>query len=735
MKRALLTTIPLLALALSPRALAQSSFDTDPFASRFRERANLDLKFKTPEEGGTLRVVVPEGDPPGRQTLVGESVWEAEAPPGKSVLVEYQNIRLTAHRVRGDYTKRTVVAEGDVVLEQAGSRLTGARLDLDLDQQVGVLTDGTVDLEGGLHVQAATIAKVGPRSFNLIDGVVTSCGPNDPAWYFRLRSGRVTLEDYARLKNVVFRLGGVPLLYTPYLVWPALQDRASGFLVPGTGYNSRRGGYLGLSYYWAIARSVDATFSSDLYTKSFFGFGAEVRARPSEGTKGEGTYYIVWDPEVSRWRWETRGNLMADDLAPGLRGVLSWLDVSDQAFFQDYSRDFNLTSTRSVKSEAFLTYGTGPLSLNLRLGREEALFGVSTMLSERLPVLEARMRPTPLFGQGFFVSAEGQAGMLRVDRGPGQPSGRYARFDFFPKVSAPLSLVPWLSVQGEVGGRLTSYGSQLGSDGTSLVGESFHREYLTTHVEVVGPSAARIFDFGLGDFQKVKHILEPRFDYNYVTIPDPDNKTPLFDEVDSVADAHTLRYALVQRLLGKPEKGAAREIASLEIGRTYSFRLPGEGTVLGPTPTVTRNGPWDAALRVSASSNLNLDARTTYDSSASQITSASLTANVTKKDLNVNVSLFDSRPVGVPASAQLRVMGGTPIIPKRLRFDLAANYDLSEGRMLESRALLTLEGSCFKILTEYRDLRIGDVPARDFRIALNLKNIGSFLDFTGSLAR
>ena len=88
---------------------------------------------------------------------------------------------------------------------------------------------------------------------------------------------------------------------------------------------------------------------------------------------------------------------------------------------------------------------------------------------------------------------------------------------------------------------------------------------------------------------------------------------------------------------------------------------------------------------------------------------------------------------GARRSAQLRISGGLPILPKRLRFDVEANYDLTKGKMLESRSLLTLSASCFRILVEYRDLRTGDTPSRDYRVALTLKNVGSFLDFTGSL--
>ncbi len=84
-------------------------------------------------------------------------------------------------------------------------------------------------------------------------------------------------------------------------------------------------------------------------------------------------------------------------------------------------------------------------------------------------------------------------------------------------------------------------------------------------------------------------------------------------------------------------------------------------------------------------------------------------------------------------STQIRVYGGMPILPKRLRLDVQANYDISLGRMLESRTLVTYEHPCFKILAEYRNIRVGSVPSQDYRVALTLRNVGSFLDFTGSL--
>jgi LPS-assembly protein len=626
--------------------------------------------------------------------------------------------------VRADTKTNVVIAEGDVVLEQGPSRLSGLRLELDLTAKTGVLTDGQAEL-AGILVRGATLAKTGARTFEVRDGSVTACEGDDPAWEFRVKDGTVTLDDYARLKNVVFRLGGLPLLWTPYLLWPALRDRASGFLIPGIGYSSSRGGFLGLSYFQVLGRSADATLTTDLYTRKYFGLGLELRARPTAGTTFTGSYYTVVDPD-RRWQWKTWGTLSADDLAPRTRAVVNWTDFSDLEFFQRYDRDFALTSTRTVGQKAFVTRSEGPVSLNLRLERETALYGSSEVVLERKPVLETRLRPTGLFGNSVFVEAQGSAGLLRSIRPAGQPSGDYGRFDLFPRVSAPLSPLPWLSLNAEAGYRLTHYGSSVSTDGRALTDDAYTRGSASAGLEVTGPSFARVFDVKLGKFTKLKHVVEPRADYAYQTDPGDLARAPVFDEVDTILPSHSVRYSLVQRLLAKEKTGASREIASFELSRTHFFELPAGAA------SRASDSPLDAVLRVNAGSALNFDARATWDLKEGVVTSSSLSASLGSATRSLRLSYYDSRPLGVGrSSTQLRFGGGTPIVPKKLRLDLEANYDVSQGRMLEWRSLLTWEASCLKILGEYRDLRIGAIPTRDYRIGLNLKNIGSFLDFTG----
>jgi hypothetical protein len=339
------------------------------------------------------------------------------------------------------------------------------------------------------------------------------------------------------------------------------------------------------------------------------------------------------------------------------------------------------------------------------------------------------MRPTGLFGNTVFVEAQTSAGYLRSIRPAGQPAGDYGRLDLFPKVSAPLSPVPWLSLNVEAGYRFTQYGASVAADGRSLTDDPYTRTTAQAGLELTGPSFARVFDVKLGKFTKLKHVVEPRVDYQYQTDPGDLSRTPVFDEVDTILPSHAVRYALVQRLLGKEKSGVSREVASLEVSRSHYLELP-----VG-VPEGGRDSPLDAVLRVNAGSALNFDARAAWDLTAGVVTSTSVSANIGSAARFLRFSLYDSRPVGAPTpSTQLRFGGGSAILPKALRLDVEANYDIARSRMLEWRSLLTWEASCFKILAEYRDLRIGAIPTKDFRIGLNLKNIGSFLDFTGRVS-
>lgn len=763
------TLLFLLLIQVSALAAAQEPFgSTDPFESRFRTKTNFQIKFRVPEKGGEVRLYTKQ---PAR--YVKDVSWDGS----EDVVIEYQDVRITADKAHYDFPSKTATLEGHVVIDQGPSRLAGSRGTFQMETKTGRLEDASADLAPTYHIIAESIEKIGEATYRVHHGVFTACDVPAPPWSFYLSEATLTLDDYAHMKNVSFRVGSVPLLYTPYLVWPTKEDRASGFLVPGVGYNGQRGGYLGMTYYWVTGRSTDLTTNLDLYSRGAFGLGEEFRWTPSLESAGIFQGYAIHDPDATvcvppsqepsgglgpctlpdgspgvfavrtRNRWKLRLDHVSDDLPYGFRGVLSARDYSDDQYLQDIERSFALASARQIVSRGFLTRNFGDNSLNLRLERTESFFG-TTVLQERLPSLEFFRRTSRIGGSPFFFSLESSLSYLYVNRGPNLPRGTYERGDVHPTLSFPWKRIPWLSITSKVGGRWTGYTDSTDDGQTHFLGSSFARRYGEGGISIVGPSFSRIFDAEIGRFGKFKHIIEPRIDYNYVSDVSDPQRIPAYDEIDLALGRNDIRYAIVNRLLARPadpQKGSAEEIASLEISQTHAFRLP-QNLVTSATSfqtVTTKDGPVEADLRLAPGSLLHFDGRLAYDIHASQLTGASATAAVSWKGEFVNATYFASRPVLTtplpegatsPNTDQIRLAAGIDLA-KPLRLDTQLNYDARTHQLLEDRSLLEFKGSCYTLFLEVRQLRLPPTPRRDFRFVVNLKDIGTLLDVNGSLDR
>jgi hypothetical protein len=91
-------------------------------------------------------------------------------------------------------------------------------------------------------------------------------------------------------------------------------------------------------------------------------------------------------------------------------------------------------------------------------------------------------------------------------------------------------------------------------------------------------------------------------------------------------------------------------------------------------------------------------------------------------------------PPGFPSpnSDQVRFAAGIDI-GKSFRVDTSINYDARQNLFQEDRSLLTFKGSCYTVFLEVRELRLPPTPRRDYRLVVNLKDIGTLLDVNGSL--
>ncbi len=757
--------------------LASDSFDSsDPFAQRFKEKSKFELKIKPPKPGGAVTVTAAHENCEqdlGVCTATGD------------VHLVYQDVEMRADSLTFDRKSKIATAEGHVVIDEGPTRMSGRRAVFDLEKKTGTIEEAEADLQPTFHVIAKSIAKTDEATYLVRDGVFTACSVPDPAWSFSMTEATITLDDYARMHGVTFHARKVPLFYSPYILWPTKEDRTSGFLVPGLGYNGTRGAFLGLTYYWVTGRPTDATTEVDLFSRGAYGLGQEFRWAPTAESAGVFQGYVAHDNAATlcepgtatdpskicvlpdgtagvlttghATRWKLRLDHTSSDLPGDARAVVSIRDYSDANFLQDFERSYNLNAARQIDSTAFLTKNFGDDSANLRLERTETLFA-STVLQERLPSVEYAHRTAKIGETPLYAALDASFSELFVNRGAEQAHGSYERGDFHPVLSLPIKSIPWLSLTASGGGRVTWYSDSvtpLTTTGQDFSGDSLTRHYGEAGLSIVGPSFSRIYDFSFGPFAKWKHIIEPRVDYTYVSSVNGLEEVPLFDEVDSVFGQNAVTYKLVNRLLAKgggEDAPSAQEVATLELSQTYNFENPQTAAFAGTTVIEpSRRGPFQALLRLAPAPAFHLDAQAAYDASVSRFTSFSFAAGANWGTESAALTWTATRPVittppgpppppgtviADPNSDFIRASAGVYLFSKHWRLDTQLNYDVRQQLMAEDRSLLSYEGSCYRVLLEIRNLRstVPGYPSRhDYRLVFNLKNIGTLLDINGGL--
>jgi LPS-assembly protein len=662
-----------------------------------------------------------------------------------AVELKYQDIELKADRAELDIETKVVTGTGNVIIDQGPRRITGATATFNLETKTGTLTESTAHVATDYFFSGSEVAKIGEDTYTVTDGTFTSCAGERPDWSFRLGKATVEVEGYAHVRSAAMRVKRVPVLYTPYLVWPVKSERSSGLLIPNIGYSERRGGGLSLAYFQTLGRSYDTTFHVDTYSKGFLGLGNEFRYAPSEGTRGHFTGYAVSDPDREEWRWKVNLDHVTNDLPWGMRGVIAYEDFSDFEFFRDFERDIDRNTTRRVNSRAFVARNSGPHLLNVLLNEVQTLDqpGV-TLVQRKLPEVEYRLRSTRLWRSPFYVAFQGSADYLSLDNQLGIDSS-YGRVDLGPELSLPLSTLPWLSVKLVAGERYTWYGDSQSPANFQFTGESITRDFPFGRAELVGPSFSRIFDRRLGGFGRFKHVVSPRVAYSYSgELAEEPTLIPRFDEVDTAFATNRARFALVNRILAKPageaggtgggQSGAAREVFLFELSRDLSFddEQPLQRSPDGlETDTA---GPFESLLRINPSDKTSFESRLSYDTLDGRIASSSLSGAYGWGTGNsLGLTLYSRPRAGDPEElgTQVQVFGALAVFPQRLRLEGRVSYDVDTAELQQQRWVANYLAQCYGFRFEFVSFQAQQVRNREYRFSLTLKNVGTFLDLSG----
>jgi len=721
------------------------------------ERIHFNVPISAEQGGGTATGAA------GKVEFVRQDYVVASG----GVSLRYRNLEVLARRVDVDLKTRMVHAEGDVVLDEGPRRVSGDRLEYDLDERTGTVYNASAYVAPDLYFYGDEVRKTGEDTYELIDGVVTSCDEEVPDWSFRVSKAKVRVEGFARVYNTRMRVKKLPFLYLPFMAVPAKSERTAGFLFPNFGYSDRQGSQAGLAYFQPFGKSWDTTIYADWYEGGEFSFdpfwaiGNEIRYTPSEVTRGRFEGYLVDDPAGETTRWKVNWQHESSELPLGMRLVVNHSDFSDFDFFQDFARSFNEITLRQLQSSAFLTGNWGNSLVNVVVDRREAFLSQGmTQEARQVPEVQYRLNQTQLGRLPIYLSLLSSANSFEVFSN-GEEVITYQRADLLPQLTIPLSRWPWLNLSLTAAGRATYWTDSRpeqeevppeGEEAPDFSGEELERTFGSAALEVVGPSFSKVFHGGVGSFGKFKHIVEPRLTYNFTSEFEDQERVIQFDEVDLSTPRELATYSLVNRLLAKPADEdslyGAREILSFELSQAYSLleEQPlqrgcvdddgDERCTQADTPLESQEGPILARFRFNPSLYSSLDVNASYNTLLSNLSSVSLSGKTRiGENTSFGVSWFSAfnALTGDTTSNQIRFSSLFSLLDDKVLFAASASYDVELDLLQQHSYVLQYTSQCWALRLEarrYESLQRG--VDQDVRLALSLNHIGTFLDLNSS---
>lgn len=377
------------------------------------------------------------------------------------VLLEKDALRMKAQRIIYQAETDTARAEGDVRLERNGDVLLGKRLELNLKNDTGFLTEPEFFLSK--RPDRVLPARGSAERFELLskdkdrvsNGRYTTCAADDNSWYLRvneLELNRVTQIGVARNATIIFK--ETPILYMPWLDFPLNNQRKSGLLPPAFGTSVSGGFEYTQPWYWNIAPNMDATITPKIFTKRGVQAGSEFRYLQPDYS-GIAAAEIL--PNDRSSQGDNRSLLAithAQKISSRWSGGINLQKVSDDNYFRDLSTRISATSQTYLPREGTLNYEDDTWAFGARILHNQTLKDPNSL--EQTPIPYQLQPQLSLNGrrQNIFGTDMALESALTQYQHPNLVSGR--RLTLYPNISYPMTR-PFGFITPKIGWKVVNY--------------------------------------------------------------------------------------------------------------------------------------------------------------------------------------------------------------------------------------------------------------------------------------
>ncbi|MFZ1871489.1 MAG: LPS assembly protein LptD, partial [Chania sp.] len=471
-----------------------------------------------------------------------QSSYPSSALFSGNVNIQQGNSTLTAEQVEMNQTQkagqpdpiRTVTATGNVHYDDHQIKLKGPKAWSNLNTKDTDVYKGDYQMVGRQGRGDAEKMKMrGQNRYTILEnGTFTSCLPGDNSWSV---VGSEVIhdreEEVAEIWNARFKIGSVPVFYSPYMQLPVGSKRRSGFLIPNAKYGSNNGLEFTMPYYWNIAPNFDATITPHYMTQRGLQWQNEFRYLVQPGL---GTLALDWLPsdrqfeddhgemdDSKRWLFFWGHSGVMDKV---WRFNIDYTKVSDPYYFTDLDSKYGATTDGYATQKFSAGYANENWDATLASKQFQIFNGVGNQNAYRAqPQLDLNYYKTDI--GPFDLHTYGQVAKFSSVN-PNNPET--TRWHVEPAINLPLAN-SWGSLNTEAKVMATHYQQDIpNSFATDYAGRTGNAApNLDGSVNRILPQLKTdgkvVFERPMDWVQDYTQTIEPRMQYLYVPYRDQSN--------------------------------------------------------------------------------------------------------------------------------------------------------------------------------------------------------------------
>jgi LPS-assembly protein len=537
------------------------------------------------------------------------------------VKIEQDGFRIEADKVVLNNKTGEAEAEGNVRLQDGADDVHAAKLKLNVNTRAGVIYHGDLYMKkDNYHIEGESIERRSDTVYYVERGRFTTC--DEDQWSIKADELRIDLNRYAVGRGVTFNVEDVPVLYTPYLLFPV--RRQSGLLIPMVGYGRTDGFFADNALFLALSDSRDMTIYSDYRKKIGHGTAVEYRYNNSQESAGE-AYAKYWDMRNSNEsRWEFRFQ-HREEFAEDLSARADINLVGDENYYHDLERSLDQRSRPYIDSNAFYVERWNTAALYLLGQYAVDLTRPNDQTVQKLPELRYTVFEESSGGP-IHINFEGSATNFSKKSG-----NDTRRVDINPEATMSFGN-GGLSLTPRAGVRATFYNR------SAATYEPTERKFAYAGADFnarVSSVYGADGDAGVG---RVRHSIEPSISYKYIPHVDQ-GSIPQMDFIDSVSALNITTVSIINRLTAHYKESvnspnySTFDLMVLRISQSYDLNV-----VHDASDTAKPQSDILGELYVRTPKRFTLSANGSYDTVARTMTSHSSGGAYSSGALSLNLS-------------------------------------------------------------------------------------------------